>query len=125
MSGVVKSMDATLKSMNLEKVRGCLQHMAQKLFRKFLFVNSFFLAHCVSAQISALMDKFEKQFETLDVQTAQMEDTMSSTTTLTTPQVTLPVISQEGNTPEPLLLLMHAGSLHCYSVVSFPMAFFF
>lgn len=54
------------------------------------------------------MDKFEKQFETLDVQTAQMEDTMSSTTTLTTPQVTLPVISQEGNTPEPLLLLMHA-----------------
>lgn len=66
------------------------------------------MAHCVSAQISALMDKFEKQFETLDVQTAQMEDTMSSTTTLTTPQVTLPVISQEGNTPEPLLLLMHA-----------------
>lgn len=42
MSGVVKSMDVTLKSMNLEKVRGCLQHMAQKLFRKFLFVNSFF-----------------------------------------------------------------------------------
>uniref|UniRef100_A0A8D3E162 Charged multivesicular body protein 1b n=1 Tax=Scophthalmus maximus TaxID=52904 RepID=A0A8D3E162_SCOMX len=37
-------------------------------------------------QISALMDKFEHQFETLDVQTAQMEDTMSSTTTLTTPQ---------------------------------------
>ncbi|XP_026043831.1 charged multivesicular body protein 1b-1-like isoform X2 [Astatotilapia calliptera] len=37
-------------------------------------------------KISALMDKFEKQFETLDVQTAQMEDTMSSTTTLTTPQ---------------------------------------
>lgn len=41
----------------------------------------------VSFQISALMDKFEHQFETLDVQTAQMEDTMSSTTTLTTPQV--------------------------------------
>lgn len=33
------------------------------------------------------MDKFENQFETLDVQTAQMEDTMSNTTTLTTPQV--------------------------------------
>lgn len=33
------------------------------------------------------MDKFERLFETLDVQTAQMEDTMSSTTTLTTPQV--------------------------------------
>ncbi|XP_072450844.1 charged multivesicular body protein 1b [Chiloscyllium punctatum] len=37
-------------------------------------------------KISALMDKFEHQFETLDVQTQQMEDTMSSTTTLTTPQ---------------------------------------
>lgn len=35
------------------------------------------------------MDKFEHQFETLDVQTAHMEDTMSSTTTLTTPQVPL------------------------------------
>uniref|UniRef100_A0A672HRL0 Charged multivesicular body protein 1B n=1 Tax=Salarias fasciatus TaxID=181472 RepID=A0A672HRL0_SALFA len=40
-------------------------------------------------KISALMDKFENQFETLDVQTAQMEDTMSNTTTLTTPQVCL------------------------------------
>ena len=38
-------------------------------------------------QTSALMDKFESQFETLDVQTAQMEDTMGNTTTLTTPQV--------------------------------------
>ncbi|XP_033948882.1 charged multivesicular body protein 1b-like [Pseudochaenichthys georgianus] len=37
-------------------------------------------------KISALMDKFENQFETLDVQTAQMEDTMGNTTTLTTPQ---------------------------------------
>lgn len=37
-------------------------------------------------KISALMDTFEQQFETLDVQTQQMEDTMSHTTTLTTPQ---------------------------------------
>ncbi|EHB11511.1 Charged multivesicular body protein 1b, partial [Heterocephalus glaber] len=37
-------------------------------------------------KISALMDKFKHQFETLDVQTQQMEDTMSSTTTLTTPE---------------------------------------
>lgn len=33
------------------------------------------------------MDKFEQQFETLDVQTAQMEDTMGNTTTISTPQV--------------------------------------
>lgn len=64
MAGVVKSMDATLRSMNLEK-------------------------------ISALMDKFEHQFETLDVQTQQMEDTMSSTTTLTTPQNQVDMVLQE------------------------------
>lgn len=38
------------------------------------------------------MDKFENQFETLDVQTAQMEDTIGSTTTLITPQVMSPVL---------------------------------
>uniref|UniRef100_A0A4W5LWL2 Charged multivesicular body protein 1B n=1 Tax=Hucho hucho TaxID=62062 RepID=A0A4W5LWL2_9TELE len=37
-------------------------------------------------QSGNLVMNFEHQFETLDVQTAQMEDTMSSTTTLTTPQ---------------------------------------
>ena len=33
------------------------------------------------------MDKFEKQFEDLDVQSQAMDDAMSSTTTLTVPQV--------------------------------------
>lgn len=51
---------------------------------------------CLSLQISALMDKFENQFETLDVQTAQMEDTMGSTTTLTTPQVISALLSNQG-----------------------------
>ncbi|KAL7886018.1 hypothetical protein AOLI_G00063130 [Acnodon oligacanthus] len=37
-------------------------------------------------KISALMNKFEHQFETLDVQIPKMEDTMGNTTTLTTPQ---------------------------------------
>ncbi|KAH0630956.1 hypothetical protein JD844_004364 [Phrynosoma platyrhinos] len=46
-------------------------------------------------KISALMDKFEQQFETLDVQTAQMEDTMSNTTTLTTPQNQVDLLLQE------------------------------
>lgn len=55
MAGVVKAMDAAMKSMNLEKISG-------------------------------LMDKFEKQFEDLDVQASCMEDTMSSTTTVTAPQ---------------------------------------
>ena len=38
-------------------------------------------------QISALMDKFEQQFEHLDVQSSYMEQAMSDTTTLTVPQV--------------------------------------
>lgn len=49
----------------------------------------------LSLQISALMDKFENQFETLDVQTAQMEDTMTNTTTLTTPQVISTVLQRK------------------------------
>lgn len=37
-------------------------------------------------KISALMDKFEKQFEDLDVQSTCMENTMSQTTTTAIPQ---------------------------------------
>ncbi len=37
--------------------------------------------------MSALMEKFEKQFEDLDVQTGYMENAMGDTTTLTVPQV--------------------------------------
>lgn len=53
-AGVVKAMDAAMRSMNLE-------------------------------QISSLMDKFEQQFEDLDVQSQVMEGTMSNTSTLTVP----------------------------------------
>lgn len=38
-------------------------------------------------QVSALMDKFEQQFEHLDVQSSYMENAMSDTTTLSVPQV--------------------------------------
>jgi len=55
MTGVVKAMDAAMKSMSLEK-------------------------------ISNVMDKFEKQFEDLDVQSSYMEGTMQSTTTATLPE---------------------------------------
>lgn len=55
MAGVVKAMDAAMKSMNLE-------------------------------QISGLMDKFESQFEDLDVQSSYMENAMSQTTTTNVPQ---------------------------------------
>uniref|UniRef100_A0A915J9C5 Heat shock factor binding protein 1 n=2 Tax=Romanomermis culicivorax TaxID=13658 RepID=A0A915J9C5_ROMCU len=36
--------------------------------------------------ISQLMDKFEREFENLDVQSASMENAMSATTTLNAPQ---------------------------------------
>lgn len=55
MAGVVKAMDAAMKSMNLEK-------------------------------ISSLMDKFENQFEDLDVQSSYMDNTMSQTVTTSIPQ---------------------------------------
>mgnify|MGYP000978245140 CR=1 FL=1 len=55
MAGVVKAMDAAMKSMNLEK-------------------------------ISTLMDKFEHQFEDLDIQSSVMENTMSQTVTTSVPQ---------------------------------------
>lgn len=64
MAGVVKAMDATMKSMNLEK-------------------------------ISALMDKFEHQFEDLDVQSSYMENTMSQTTTTTIPQTEVDVLMHQ------------------------------
>jgi charged multivesicular body protein 1 len=37
-------------------------------------------------KISNLMDKFESQFEDLDVQSSYMENTMSQTTTTAVPQ---------------------------------------
>ena len=37
-------------------------------------------------KISGLMDKFESQFEDLDVQSSYMEGTMSQTTTVSVPQ---------------------------------------
>ena len=37
-------------------------------------------------KISQIMDKFEKQFEDLDVQTTTMENSISSSTTVATPE---------------------------------------
>lgn len=37
-------------------------------------------------RISQVMDRFESQFSDLDVQTSYMEDTMQSTTAVSTPQ---------------------------------------
>lgn len=93
MAGVVKNMDSALKSMNLEKVEFHLYTTLYHNFWKQIIMSYESMPPSHFFQISALMDKFEHQFETLDVQTAHMEDTMSSTTTLTTPQVHSPTYS--------------------------------
>ncbi len=64
MAGVVRSMEAAMKSMNLE-------------------------------QISNLMDRFEHEFESLDVQTSVMGDAMQSTTTMTTPANQVDMLMQQ------------------------------
>ena len=46
-------------------------------------------------QISQLMDRFEQQFENLDVQSQVMEDTMCASSTLTTPQNQVDALMQE------------------------------
>lgn len=46
-------------------------------------------------QIAQLMDRFEQQFENLDVQTQVMDDTMSASTTLTSPQNQVDALMQE------------------------------
>ena len=48
-----------------------------------LFLVYFLLSHL---QIANLMDRFETQFENLDVQSQVMEGAMSGSSTLTTPQ---------------------------------------
>ena len=76
MSGVVKSMDSALKSMNLEKV-----HMLASV------ATLASLLLLLLLQVAKIMDSFEKQFEHLDVQTQTMEEAMSGVTTLTVPEV--------------------------------------
>ncbi|XP_077982838.1 charged multivesicular body protein 1B1-like [Glandiceps talaboti] len=46
-------------------------------------------------KVSSLMDKFERSFEDLDVQSQVMDDTMSATTTLTVPQEMVDSLMQE------------------------------
>eukprot|EP00118_Oscarella_pearsei_P012592 m.93835 g.93835 ORF g.93835 m.93835 type:complete len:198 (+) comp36803_c0_seq12:807-1400(+) len=46
-------------------------------------------------KVATLMEKFEQQFETLDVQSQAMEDAMSSSTTLTVPQGQVDNLMQE------------------------------
>ena len=74
MTSVVKGMDKAMDTMNLDRVCSSL------LQSRYTFLEVY------SFQISLVMDKFEAQFADLDVQTSYMEDTMASTTAVSTPQ---------------------------------------
>ena len=75
MTSVVRGMDKAMESMNLERVCPSIQPKIP---------NNLYSS--VVSQISMVMDKFEAQFTDLDVQTSYMEDAMSSTTAVSTPQ---------------------------------------
>jgi charged multivesicular body protein 1 len=49
----------------------------------------------IFVQVSQLMDRFEKDFENLDVQSAAMEGSMQATTTLTAPQGQVDALMQQ------------------------------
>lgn len=63
-------------------------------------------------KISGLMDKFEQQFEDLDVQSSYMENTMSQTVTTSIPQNDVESLMQQ--------VADEAGYLlyQCYSLLS-------
>lgn len=76
MAAVVKNMDRAMQDMNLERVRPA--HASRLAERAPLLTR-------VSTQISAVMDKFESQFEDMDVQTGYLEGTLSSDTAIAAP----------------------------------------
>lgn len=58
-------------------------------------------------KISQVMDKFEKQFEDLDVQTTTMENAMSSTTTISTPEYQVDSLMQQIADEAGFVILIH------------------
>ena len=75
MAGVVRGMEGAMKAMDLEKVRP--ERSDRPISR---------VANLIISQISAVMDKFETQFEDLDVATGYYENATSSATAVGTPQ---------------------------------------
>lgn len=84
MTNVVRGMDKAMDNMNIEQAS---QYTISLLSLSFLEnVEISYLMLITPLQISRVMDKFETQFSDLDVQTSYMEDTISSTTAVSTPQ---------------------------------------
>ena len=109
MAGVVRGMEGAMKAMDLEKVRLCLCQCVCEKEREREGTDSYHIhfrsqkkpfffpspppslgfdssSHTTPTQISAVMDKFETQFEDLDVATGYYETATSSATAVGTPQ---------------------------------------
>jgi charged multivesicular body protein 1 len=81
MTNVVKGMDTAMKSMDLEKVR-----ISAAAWCAACIFEGGWHADIGNSQISAVMDRFETQFEDLDVATGYYENATSSATAVATPQ---------------------------------------
>jgi charged multivesicular body protein 1 len=81
MTNVVKGMDTAMKSMDLEKVR-----ISAAAWCAACIFEGGWHADTGNSQISAVMDRFETQFEDLDVATGYYENATSSATAVATPQ---------------------------------------
>ena len=81
MAAVVKNMDRAMQDMNLERVS------KGRSLPIFFFSPEGLVAdlRTLSRQISAVMDKFESQFEDMDVQTGYLEGTLSNDTAVSAP----------------------------------------
>lgn len=75
-------------------------------------------------KISSLMDKFEQQFEDLDVQSSYMENTMSQTTTTAVPQGDVDSLLQQVADEAGYIFLSSFFSTK-YNAISFMFYFFF
>jgi charged multivesicular body protein 1 len=84
MTSVVRGMDKAMETMNLERVR--LSPLTLRNPSPYFIPDTEPRTDSTLQQISLVMDKFETQFSDLDVQTSYMEDTMQSTTAVSTPQ---------------------------------------
>jgi charged multivesicular body protein 1 len=90
MGNVVKGMDSAMKAMDLEKVcnmiLSCLCWLCGLVMWASYVDTEYGMLTGVTKQISAIMDKFETQFEDLDVATGYYENATSSATAVGTPQ---------------------------------------
>lgn len=90
-------------AVTMKAVTGSLKGVVQSMDKAMASMNL--------VQMSQLMEKFESQFEDLDVQSKYMEDAMGATTTSTTPEGQVDALMAEVADEHGLALNMELGSV--------------